>query len=74
MNALTIQNTGNNIQININRNSFDPIYLLKLIERLELEATAQAAEVSPQIMDVAEEIDAEWWKQNGNDFLKDIKK
>ena len=73
MNALTIQNTGNNIQISLNRNSFDPVYIAKLIERLELEATANAAEFSPEIMGIANEIDTAWWKENGEDFLKNIK-
>ena len=73
MNAVTIQNSGNNIQISLNRSSFDPLYIAKLIERLELEASARAAEVSPDIMDIAEEIDSNWWKENGDDFLKNVK-
>ena len=74
MNALTIQNTGNNIQISLNRNSFDPVYIANLIERLELEATAKAAEFSGEIMDIANEIDTAWWKENGDEFLKNIKR
>jgi hypothetical protein len=74
MNALTIQNNGNNIQISLNRNSFDPVYIAKLIERLELEATAKTAEFAPEILDIANEIDTNWWKENGGDFLKNIKK
>lgn len=73
MNAVTIQNSGNNIQISLNRNSFDPLYIAKLIERLELEASAKTAEVSPDIMNIADEIDRDWWKVNGDDFLKNVK-
>ena len=73
MNALTIQNTDNNIQISLNRNSFNPLYIANLIKRLELEATAMAAQVSLDIMEIADEIDTDWWNQNGADFIKNIK-
>jgi len=74
MNALSVQNKGNNIQISLNRSCFDPEYIAKLISQLELEAMAKAADVSPEIMEIANEIDTEWWKQNGDDFLKNSKK
>ena len=73
MNAVTIQNTGNNIQISLNRNSFDPVYIANLIERLELEATVKVAEFPKEVMDIAKEIDTAWWNENGDEFLKNIK-
>lgn len=74
MNALTIQNTGNEMLIRFNRSIFDETYLMALIKRLEIEATAQAAQVSPKIGQIVNEIDNSWWAKNGDDFLKDIKR
>ena len=74
MNALTIRNTGNEMLIRFDRNAFDETYLMALIKRLEIEATAQAAQVSPNIHRIANEIDTTWWAKNGDDFLKDVKR
>ncbi|MFY7935983.1 MAG: hypothetical protein ACOVOQ_01295 [Flavobacterium sp.] len=74
MNALTIQNTGNEMLIRFDRSTFDETYLMALIKRLEIEATAQAAQVSPNIGQIANEIDNSWWAKNGDDFLKDVKR
>ena len=73
MNAFSVQNTGNEMLIKLNRLAFDNTYLMKLIKRLEIEAIAQEAQVSSNINEIANEIDETWWKKNGNDFLKDIK-
>lgn len=74
MNALTVQNEGNNIQISLNRSCYDSEYIAKLIGRLELDAMAKAAEFSPEVIEIANKIDTDWWKQNGDEFLKNIKK
>jgi hypothetical protein len=73
MNALIIQNIDNEMLIRFNRNTFNETYLMTLIKRLELEATAQAAKISPNISQIANEIDDSWWTKNGDDFLKDVK-
>jgi hypothetical protein len=74
MNTLTIQNNGNEMLIRFNRDTFDEAYLMALIKRLEVEATAQAAQISPNISEIADEIDESWWEKNGENFLNDVKR
>lgn len=74
MTALSIQNNGNEMFIRIDRSGFDESYLVSLVKRLELEVKSKEADISPEISKIANKIDADWWKKNGNAFLKDVKK
>jgi hypothetical protein len=74
MTALNIQNKDNKILIRLNRNSFDETYLISLLKRLRLEATAKEAQIGSKILEIADEINTDWWNKNGNEFLRDVKR
>ncbi len=74
MTALNIQNKDNEILIRLNRNSFDETYLISLVKRLNMEATAKEAQISMKVLEIADEIDSDWWSQNGDEFLRDVKR
>ena len=74
MKGLKIQSESNQIIITISKNKFDENYLLKMIERMNIEYLAKKADFDERILNVAEEINENWWKENGRNFLKDVKK
>ena len=74
MEGLNIQSDNKQIVISISKKSFDEGYLLRLIERMNLEYLAQKADFDKAIEKVGEEIKKEWWKNNSKNFKKNIKK
>ncbi len=74
MNGLSIETIGREMVIRLNKDSFSAIYLLSLIRRLTLEELAKKADFDEKILEIAEEIDQQWWTQNGEEFLKDVQK
>ena len=74
MKGLKIQSESNQIIISMNKNNFDENYLLRMIERMNIEYLAKKADFSENIVDLADEINQNWWKEKGKNFLKDVKK
>ena len=74
MTAFNIQNKDNEILIRLNRNSFDETYLISLVKRLNLEATLKEAQINTKILEIADEIDTQWWSENSGEFLRDVKR
>lgn len=74
MNGLSIETTGREMVIRLNKDSFSDIYLLSLIRRLTLEEFTKKADFDEKILEIAEEIDQQWWTKNGEEFLKDVRK
>jgi hypothetical protein len=74
MNGLSIETIGREMVIRLNKDSFSDIYLLSLIRRLTLEELAKKADFDEKVLEIAEEIDQQWWTQNGEEFLKDVRK
>jgi hypothetical protein len=74
MTAFNIQNKDNEILIRLNRNSFDETYLISLVKRLNLEATLKEAQINTKILEIADEIDTQWWSENCGEFLRDVKR
>lgn len=74
MKGLNIQSKSNQIIITISKNKFDENYLLNMIERMNIEYLAKKADFDERVLDIAEEINENWWKENGRNFLKDVKK
>lgn len=73
MENLQIQNSKNQIILRINKRGFDKGYLLRLIKRLQLEDLAFKSHLKDDDVDsIAEEINNSWWKQHGEDFLKNV--
>lgn len=74
MDNLVIENKGNQMILKLNRKGFDENYLITLVNRLQIESLAQKSGFSSSILTVAEQINQEWWNENGEKFLKNVKK
>lgn len=74
MEAINIQSNDKEVLIRLNKADLSTEALMKIIKRLQVEHLAQKAGFMGSLLDVAEEIDENWWKANGEDFLKNIKK
>lgn len=74
MENLVIENKGNEMILKLNKKGFDENYLINLVKRLQIESLAQKSKFSSSIMPIAEQINQDWWSNNGEGFLKEIKK
>lgn len=74
MDDLVIENSENQIILKLNKNSFDENYLISLVKRLQIENLAQKSKFTTEILSVAEQINQDWWNNNGEKFLKRVKK
>jgi hypothetical protein len=74
MENLVIKNEGNQMIVKLNKRGFDENYLISLVKRLEAEELAQKSGFTSDILDVAEQIDQEWWDKNGETFLEGVKR
>jgi len=70
MENLIIEDDENKIILKLNKNQFDPNYLITLIKRLRLEELAQKSDFNGDLLAVATQINTEWWNENGKDFLE----
>jgi hypothetical protein len=74
MENLVIENKGNQMIFKLNKKGFDENYLISLVKRLQMESLAQKSGFSSSILNVAEQINQDWWNENGEKFLKEVKK
>lgn len=74
MDNLIIENTGDQMVLKLNKKGFDENYLIALVKRLQVESLAQKSGFNSSILSVAEQINQDWWNENGENFLKDVKK
>jgi len=74
MRNLTIDTKGDKMILTLNRKGFDPNYIIALIKRLKLEELAQKSGFTDSVSALAEDLDQQWWDENGESFLKGVKK
>lgn len=74
MEAINIQSTDKEVLIRLDKSDISTEALVKIVKRLQVEFLAQKAGFVGNLLDIAEEIDENWWKVNGEEFLKNIKK
>jgi len=74
MENLVIENNENQIIFKLNKDSFDDNFLISLVKRLQIESLAKKSKFDPEIFDVAEQINQDWWNNNGEEFLKGVMK
>ena len=74
MENLIIENKGDQMILKLNKKGFDENYLISLVKRLQMESLAQKSGFNSSIMSVAEQINQDWWNENGDKFLTDVKK
>ncbi|MDO9039746.1 MAG: hypothetical protein Q7U65_00025 [Bacteroidota bacterium] len=60
--------------LKLNKKGFDQNYLIALVKRLQMESLAQKSGFDAEILNIAEEINQDWWNENREAFLKDVKK
>ncbi len=74
MENLEIENKKNLLILKLNKKGFDEQYLISLVKRLQIEELAQKSNFSSDILSVAEKINQEWWDNNKENFLNEVKK
>lgn len=74
MDNLVIENKKNQLILKLNKKGFNEEYLISLVKRLQVEELAQKSKFSSDILSIAEQINQEWWDNNKDSFLKEVKK
>ena len=74
MENLVIENKGDQMILKLNKKGFDENYLISLVKRLQMESLAHKSGFNSSIMSVAEQINQDWWDENGEKFLNKVKK
>ena len=74
MDNLVIENKGDQIVLKLSKKGFDEDYLIALVKRLQIECLAQKSGFNSSILTISEEINQDWWNENGDEFLKEIKR
>ena len=74
MDNLVIENKGDQMVLKLNKKGFDENYLISLVKRLQMESLAQKSGFNSTILSVAEQINQDWWNENGETFLNEVKK
>jgi hypothetical protein len=74
MENFEIENKGDQIILKLNKKGFDENYLISLVKRLQIESLAQKSGFNTKILSIAEQINQDWWNENGETFLRDVKK
>lgn len=69
MNSISIEYTPNNVVLTLDRDEFAENFLKSFIKRWEAEKLAQRAEIDESILEIADEINREWWERNKHHFL-----
>lgn len=74
MENLVIENKDDQMILRLNKKGFDKNYLISLVKRLQVESLAQKSDFNTAILSVAEQINQDWWNENGEKFLNEVKK
>jgi hypothetical protein len=74
MENLVIENKGGQMILILNKKGFDENYLISLVKRLQMESLAQKSGFNTSVLSVADQINQDWWNENGEEFLKEVKK
>ena len=74
MDNLVIENKGDQMVLKLYKKGFDDNYLISLVKRLQIESLAQKSGFNSSILSIAEQINQDWWIENGETFLKEVKK
>jgi hypothetical protein len=74
MESIVIQNRKDQMILTLKKKGFDEAYLISLVKRLQIEELAQKSKFKNDILGIADQINTEWWDQQGDKFLKGVKK
>ena len=74
MQNIQIEDKKNRLVLTINKKGLDKDYLIRLVKRLQTEDLIYKSRINEDILDIAEDVNNDWWNKNKEDFLKDVKK
>ncbi len=74
MKNISLTSDKNQLVITVNTSDLDQDYLLKVLEKIELEILAQKAQVKDSASNIAEQINEDWWRENKDGYLKGVKR
>ena len=74
MDNLIIENKGDQMVLKLTKKGFDETYLISLVKRLQIESLAQKSGFNSSILNISEEINQDWWNENSEEFLKEVKR
>ncbi|MBX3042384.1 MAG: hypothetical protein KIT33_07285 [Candidatus Kapabacteria bacterium] len=72
MENFIIENNKDELIFKLKKSDFDSNFILSLIKNLETESLAQRSGFDESILSIAEEIKSNWWKQNRDEYMKDV--
>ena len=74
MQNIQIENKKNSLVLTINKKGLDQDYLIRLVKRLQTEDLIYKSQINDNILQVAEDLNRDWWNKNKEDFLSTKKK
>lgn len=75
MGAITIQENGEQVVISLRKSDISVALIERLLQQLRLQFLIEKAEIdSDALFELSEEIKANWWAENGEAFLAQVKK
>ena len=74
MQNIQIEDKKNRLVLTINKKGLDKDYLIRLVKRLQTEDLIYKSRINEDILDIAEDVNNDWWNKNKENFLKEIKK
>lgn len=74
MQNIQIENKKNSLVLTINKKGLDQDYLIRLVKRLQTEDLIYKSQINDSILQVAEDLNRDWWNKNKEDFLSTKKK
>lgn len=74
MSDIHLASDNNQLVITIDTSGLDQDYLITVFEKIELEVLAQKATVDEGVLNIAEQINEDWWKGNKEAYLKGVKR
>ncbi|WP_255297541.1 hypothetical protein [Anaerophaga thermohalophila] len=70
MQNIQIEDKKNSLILTINKKGLDKDYLIRLVKRLQTEDLIYKSGINEDILDIAEDVNNDWWNKNKEDFLK----
>lgn len=74
MKQFNVQSNDKEVIIRFDKSEINTEAMLKILKRLQVEYLAQKADFKDNLLDIATEIDNQWWEANNQNFLKNVKK
>ena len=72
MNAIEVQNKPDRYIISIDKSLMDKDILFTFLERLKLEELARKVSFDESFIEIGEEINKNWWKNNKSRFIPEV--